>query len=408
MPRFLLGVALFGALLASCIANAPEGIHRRTDSGGEGGDVFGTNTGNTSAPTGSNNTNNNDPHAVIGVVPPHGPFSGGQHVVIHGNGFAPSARVWLGEIEADGVVAIDPTRVQINAPPHAPGIVSVRVQNGDDSSTARTLEDAYSYDHLYAQPDSGPVAGGTVISIYGSGTTWDTEDSVDALIDQNPCTTVDVLGPELLACTVPKGTPGTKSVSVVTTAETLTVLDAYTYQDSSDGYKGGLGGDPLGGTLKVLAFDNYSGDPLEGAYVIVGSTLGDALVQQADSSGMALFVDPSLDEPVTVTIAAKCHSPISFVDVPVDSVTAYLDPTLTPQCAGDGDPPPTGGNPTLTGKLKGELVWKTAQEFQKGEWVNVPAPAGDHEERVAFVFFASSDPQRNFQLPSWSYEVYED
>ncbi len=406
MPRFLLGAVLLGALLASCIATAPEGIHRRTDTGGEGGDIFGTNSSNTGATTGS--SSNNDPHAVLGVVPPHGSFNGGQHVVVHGQGFAPNARVWLGDVEADGVIAIDPTRVQINAPAHAPGVVAVSVQNGDDSSTARSLEDAYTYDYLFAQPDSGPVAGGTVINIHGSGAAWDTEATVDALVDQKPCTTVEVLGPELLGCTVPKGTPGTKSISVVTTTETLTALDAYTYQDSTDGYKGGLGGDPLNGTLKVLAFDNYSGDPLQGAHIIVGSNLNDALVKQADSSGIAQFVDPSLTEPVTVTIAAKCHSPISFVDVPVDSVTAYLNPTLTPQCAGEGDPPPVGGNPTLSGKLKGQLVWETGGEFKKGEWVNVPAPTNANEERVAFVFFASTDPQRNFKLPSPSYEVYED
>src|SRR5688500_18051252 len=102
------------ALLAgsgACIASAPEGIVRQTaDDGGGGG--FNTDTGlpdptkPDSAPL--------DPHAVLGANPPHGPFSGGQRVLIQGKGFASDVRVWFGEAEVDPttIVAIDPTRVQ--------------------------------------------------------------------------------------------------------------------------------------------------------------------------------------------------------------------------------------------------------------------------------------------------------
>ena len=104
-------------------------------------------------------------------------------------------------------------------------------------------------------------------------------------------------------------------------------------------------GAPLAGQLKVLVYDNFSGDALPGSYAIVGSNLDSALVAQADGTGVALFSDPTLSKPVTVTVASKCHSPISFVDVPVDTVTAYLDPVISPECGSDGLPPPAGGKP---------------------------------------------------------------
>src|SRR5690242_16571601 len=39
------------------------------------------------------------PHALIGVDPPHGPFTGGTLVSLRGNGFASNARVWFGDTE---------------------------------------------------------------------------------------------------------------------------------------------------------------------------------------------------------------------------------------------------------------------------------------------------------------------
>ncbi|HHH11498.1 MAG TPA: hypothetical protein ENK23_05425, partial [Sorangium sp.] len=338
--------AVGGVALAACIANAPGGIQRETDGGGGAGGSF-VASASADASTGSSiGTGTDDPHAVLAASPPHGSFAGGQLVQVQGKGFTPQVRVWFGDIEATTATAIDPTRLQVNAPASTPGTVDVHTQNGDDGSTRRSLIAGYTYDALFADPTAGPVAGGTVITITGFDTHWDT-DLVAAKVDNRPCTTVQVLAADMLSCTVPKGTTGTKSISVETSQGVVTALDAYTYQDSSDGFKGGLSGNALSGTLKVLAYDNFSGEPLAGGHVIVGATLAGGLYQQVGGSGVVLFQDAVLNAPVTVTVAAKCHSPITFADVPVDTVTVYLNPVLSPLCAADGDPPPVGGNPTL-------------------------------------------------------------
>jgi hypothetical protein len=176
------------------------------------------------------------------------------------------------------------------------------------------------------------------------------------------------------------------------------VLDAYTYEDSTNGFKGGLSGAPLAGNLKVLVYNNYTGDPVAGAYVIVGTDMANGMVTLADTTGVAVFSDPSLSSPRTVTIAARCHSPITFVDVPVDTITVYLDPVLSPICASDGDPPPVGGKPSSPGIIHGELVWQGGSEFKKAPWINIPAP-GPGEREAAYVFLANADPAANFQLP---------
>lgn len=392
------------ALAASCIATAPEGINRRTDGdGGGGGGLLTTNATTTSVGTGPDTS---DPHAVLGAAPLHGPFTGQNHVIVHGKGFEPNVRVWFGDVEAGDVIAIDPTQVQVSAPPHEPGEVDVTAQNGDDASTQRTLPLAYTYDHLYAQPDKGPTAGGTKIRLFGFDTSWD-EDLEQVLIDQKPCTAVVVLAPDRLDCTVPQGTPGAKPIDVVTSSGTVSALDAYTYADSEDGFKGGLSGQTLDGQLKVLVYDNFSGFPIPAAHVVVGQDVATGLYQQSDATGVVVFDDPSLDQPSTVTVTAECHSPITFVDVPVDTVTVYLDPVLTPQCADMGEVPPGGGSPVLAGYIDGQLVWPSNQEFQKGNWSNIPAP-GPGEQRVAYVFFAANNKNRAFQIPSNVYRVTEE
>lgn len=397
------------AIVASgaCIASAPEGIVRQTADDGSTDATFWAETG-VPDPT-LPDVGTPDPHAVLGANPSHGPFAGGQRVLIQGKGFASNARVWFGDTEIDPatLVPIDPSRVQVSAPPGIAGPVDLTVQNGDDESTRRTLAGGYVYDPIFAVPPSGPVAGGTAIDIFGQGTAWDP--STVAKIDLKPCSALTVVGPEHLTCIVPQGTPGSKTLSVASGDNSpINVLDGYTYEDSENGYKGGLSGKPLAGKLKVLVYSNFTGDPIPGAFAIAGTGGPGTLTAATDATGVALFDDPSLDAPRTVTIAAKCSSPISFVDVPVDTVTVYLDPVLTPACAQMGDPPPVGGKGAQGGLIKGELVWEGGVEFKKAPWTNVPSPLGPNEEQAAYVFLATTDPSATFYLPNMSLAVRPD
>ena len=399
-------LALCGAAFApGCISRADAPFVRQTDRpDGTGGGGFELDGG---SPDASVQLPNALPHAVLGVNPPHGSFAGGSIALISGNGFTGSARVWFGQVELDraSIVPVDPQRIQVTVPPGADGAVDVSVQNGDDESTLATLSGGYTYDQFYADPASGPTSGATRITVLGSGTHWDQETTVS--IDQNPCTVDEVVSETELHCSTPAGTPGSKSIRV-TTADgvSVDVLDGFVYGNSDNGFKGGLSGNTLAGNLQVLALDNISSLALSGATVIVGSDLSSADVLQTDDSGVAVDSRPGLGPKKTVTIARKCYQPQTFVDVTVDTVTAFLDPVLSPACGSKmGDLPPSGGSSTLGARVSGEVVWPASAELRRDGWLNVPEPKSEDEKLVAYVLRLSKSPTDRFTLPDASQAV---
>ncbi len=395
-------LSLGGAWAAvGCISRADAPFTRITDrdDAGVGGSSINVEGG---TPDASDELPATAPHAVLGVNPPHGSFAGGGLALISGNGFAGNARVWFGSVELDSsaIVPIDPQRIQITVPPGHAGAVDVSVQNGDDASTLATLSGGYSYDQFYADPASGPTSGGTRISLFGDGTKWNAKTTVQ--IDQQPCVVDEVPSKTELHCTTPPGTPGSKPMRVSTAdGVDVDVLDAFVYGNSDNGFKGGLSGNTLNGNLRVIALDNISALALEGATVIVGSDLASADVLQTDASGVAVDSKPGLGPKRTVTIASKCHQPQTFVDVTVDTVTAFLDPVLSPACGSpEGDLPPSGGSSTYGASVSGEVVWPATAEFKRDGWLNVPAPKSTDEQLVAYVLRLSANPTDRFTLPA--------
>ncbi|HEX4516847.1 MAG TPA: hypothetical protein VH054_25040, partial [Polyangiaceae bacterium] len=132
-----------------------------------------------------------------------------------------------------------------------------------------------------------------------------------------------------------------------------------------------------------------------------------ALVQKTDKTGAASFTNASLTGKVTVTATEKCHQPLTFVDDPVDTVTAYLSPVLDVACA-SGDPQTISGTPRDVGQVTGELIFPSGIEFQtRGDWTGVPkANAG--ERRAAYVFAATTSSLDAYYQPDVSYETTED
>jgi hypothetical protein len=351
------------------------------------------------------------PHSVISVDPAHGPFTGGDHAIVRGTGFSSSVRLWFGnaEVPQASIVPIDPGHVQITVPPGHAGIVDVSAQNGDDASTHATLPQGYVYDPFYVDPSSGPVSGGTIITLHGDGTHWDATTQV--LVDTANCEVIAIRNPQNapqeLDCKTPPGTPGAKRVRVVMEGGSADVLDAFVYGDSDNGFRGGLSGGTLAGHLRVIVLNSFTGRGLGGATVILGSDATGSSVKTADANGVVDLSDASLGKTVTVTIASRCFMPTTFVDVPVDTVTAYLDPVLSPDCAanGGGIGVGTGGGSTLTGaSVEGELVWPNGIEFRRGGWdvplPGAPGPDGSTDiRRVAYVFPLARDTTQIFRLP---------
>jgi hypothetical protein len=336
--------------------------------------------------------------AVTGLQPSHGPWNGGTRTTIAGRGFSSNLQVWLGatQIAASSVFASDPTHVAVLTPAGPPGPVDVRVVDVTSAQQA-TLSAGFVYDAFAVTPASGATTGGTRIALQGSGTSWTAASTV--VVGGTACTAVTFTDATDLACTTPAHGPGSQSITVINAdGSTDEADDAFVYSDSPDGYRGGLYGGALSGTLTVLGFDAWTGVPLQGAQVIAGSNLATALVATLDSSGTAQLTAPTLTGTVTVTLAAKCHQPMTYVDVPVDTVTLYLTPALDASCL-QGDPPSTGNYvPQDLGTVQGELLWSGGIEFELSPWVNVPQP-GPHERQAAYVFTAAGSPLAGYASP---------
>jgi hypothetical protein len=346
------------------------------------------------------------PFAVTGLQPSHGPWTGGTRVTISGRGFSSNVTVTIGgtALLASEVFASDPTSISAVTPPGNPGPADVVVTNVGISSVASdgpaTLAAGFIYDSFVCSPTSGASTGGTRVALQGKGTQWTAASTV--AIGGKPCTPVIFKDATDITCLTPPNDPGSQDV-VVTNADGSMdrASDAFVYSDSPDGYRGGLYGGALAGNLTVLGFDAWTGTPLPGV-AIAGSSLATAVTASFDQNGVAQLSSPSLTGKVTVTVAAHCHNPVTYVDVPVDTVTVYLNPTLSVACA-QGEPPSTGNYfPSDQGIVSGELVWGGGIEFQRAAWGNVPMPANANQHQVAYVFTPTGSPTDAFYLPDES------
>lgn len=336
--------------------------------------------------------------AVSGLQPAHGPWSGGTRTNISGRGFSSSVEVWIGptKLDSSSVFASDPTNITVITPPGAPGPADVRVHDVPTGNDA-TLPAGFFYESFGVTPGTGATTGGTLIALSGKGTHWTSGSTV--AVGGKSCPVVTFKDATDLSCTTPANDAGSYDVVVTNSDGTNDrASDAFVYSDSPDGYRGGLAGGALNGTLTVLAYDSWTGSPVSGV-AIAGTNIATAVTGTLDGkTGMVRLMDPSLTGKVTVTVAGHCHQPWTYVDVPVDTVTVYLNPTLSAACSGN---PPSGGNyyPQDQGEIDGELVWPGGIEFQRAAWSSVPMPASPSQHQVAYVFTATAWPLDTFNLP---------
>lgn len=335
--------------------------------------------------------------ALVSVTPSHGPWTGGTRITVRGSGFNSGTvfRVAGVDILSGDLLISDATRATFLMPPGVPGVVSFEALDASTGRVAR-LRDAFEYDAFVVEPGTGALSGGTRVIVRGKGAHYTGIPSVH--FGAKPCTEVALVNTDSISCLTPANAAGPVPVSLrVAAAPDALVGEAFRYEDSPDGYRGGLSGGALSGTLKVLALDATTGFPLAGAAVFARTT-STTLRAVTGAQGRADLTDPSLQGRVTVTVAAKCHHPFTFVDVPVDTVTIYTGAVMDPACA-EGDPPSFGGGQSAAaGLVRGEITW-TAPEMKREGWKNVPAPTRPDELRVAYIFDASPDPRATFQLP---------
>lgn len=172
---------------------------------------------------------------LLGVSPSHGPVSGGDIVTLTAYGLTdPADTVVLfdGALQAE-VLTVDPATFSavVKTPPGAaPGLVSVALSNSNGLSS---LEAGYLYEAVVTidsvVPSLGPIAGGTAVTISGSGFAPGAEVRVGAL----PALSTTVLDSQTIEVVTPPGSAGFVPVSVKVGDAKAKKADAFFYQSDA-------------------------------------------------------------------------------------------------------------------------------------------------------------------------------
>ncbi|MBV9873022.1 MAG: IPT/TIG domain-containing protein, partial [Frankiaceae bacterium] len=170
--------------------------------------------------------------AVTGLSPASGPTAGGTTVTITGSGFTGATKVMFGNVAAASFTADSDTQITAVSPAKATSRVNVRVVTpGGSSPTAPA--NAYTFvppapTVTAISPTGGPIAGGTVVTITGTGFTGATKVS----FGPNSVTSFSVdSDTQVMVQSPPATSPGKVNIRVRTPGglSATAPADRYTY-----------------------------------------------------------------------------------------------------------------------------------------------------------------------------------
>ncbi len=164
---------------------------------------------------------------LTNVSPGSGPLGGGNTVTLTGTGFLPGTAVAIGGGQASAVTVTSLTSLTCTAPAGAAGVANVSVTTAAGSSAG-----GITYTYVAAPtvtnvtPNSGPVAGGTSLTLAG---TAFIPGATTVTIGGSAATAVNVASATSLTCIAPAGTAGAKSVIVTTAGGSNPANTLFTY-----------------------------------------------------------------------------------------------------------------------------------------------------------------------------------
>ncbi len=297
--------------------------------------------------------------SIANVAPSSGSTQGGELVTLKGEGFPVGASVLFGGVPAI-IVDGSPVKLVVRTPVGSPGAVPVRVSGGDVDVT---LPAGFTYTApggpvLFAvQPNTGGIAGGTLLRFYGSGFDAATEVKFANKVLPN----IEVISPtELRARSIRADEPSTVDVRLTWAAspshpagEQL-LGDAYTYFDPSSPY-GGSWGPAIRGAMNITVLDLTTTEPVTAAFVILGSDPSTPYQGFTDDRGQIIFSGIGLEGPQMVTASKLDYTAYSVVEYDAENVTVHLIPfypsTSSPGGGGGG-----GGEPLVTPTIEGRVL----------------------------------------------------
>jgi hypothetical protein len=203
--------------------------------------------------------------SVTSISSSSGSTAGGTIVVIIGSNFTGATGVAFGSTAATSFTIISDTAILAFAPPQAAGVVDIEVTTYGGTSAASSA-DQFTYvapavpSVTGVSPNSGSTAGGTVVTINGTGLTGATSVSFGGLAATSFTVISDTV---IIALAPPQGT-GVIDVNVTTVSGTSAsaAADHFTYTAAAAPTVTSINptsGPTTGGTWVTIVGTNFSG-----------------------------------------------------------------------------------------------------------------------------------------------------
>lgn len=167
---------------------------------------------------------------VTGVSPASGGVAGGTAVTISGTEFTNTTDVKIGGNSITSLTVVNDTTITGNTAAHAAGTVNVQVFNPSNNPT---LVNGFTYSAAATvtsvSPNNGFIAGGTSVTITGTGFTG----STGVTFGGNSATSVVVVNSTTITCDTPAHAAGAVNVVVQNPTGDGTLVNGFTYIDPS-------------------------------------------------------------------------------------------------------------------------------------------------------------------------------
>jgi hypothetical protein len=287
---------------------------------------------------------------VTGVSPTEGPTAGGTVVTVTGTGFGlgtgVAATVTFGGSAGSNVSVTGPTSASVTTPAHAAGAVDVVIAFG---TTSVTVPNAYTYtDAAFPAPTltavapaTGPVAGGTVVTL--TGTAFRAGATVS--FGGAAATAVSVASATSITCTAPAHAAGAVDVTVTNAdAKSATKAAAYTYAAPAPTLASlsPASGAAAGGTSVTLTGTGFAG----AATVTFGGAAATGVTVASSTSVTA--TTPAHAAGAVDVVLTIGGTPLTLAGAYTYTSAGFPAPTLTTVAPATGDVA-GGTSVTLTG-----------------------------------------------------------
>jgi hypothetical protein len=270
---------------------------------------------------------------LSGVNPNSGTTSGGESVTITGSNFTSTPQVKFDGFDCSNVSFIDSTSLTCDTPAHPAGFISVEVINPDSQSD--TLAVAYNYleDPVISSinPQAGPTAGSTFVTITGTGFLAGDTISIGGI----NCGTLTVVNDTTITCTTGSSLEGVVDIVLdrAANSQTATLSSGFTYQGPPVLTSiSPIGGNVAGGNTVTLTGSNF----ILGLVATIDSINCPNLVYVSDTE---LTCTPLSH--VAESVDVEVTNPDGQKDVLVGGYTYSLAPTFSSLTA-DAYPHPEG------------------------------------------------------------------